>query len=82
MLIDDVIDNDHGIDWDNSIILNQDDFFKRRIKESNLDTETWLILQEVHSYTTEVEIGLTARPMSWLKLHHLKLLPVHCITSH
>jgi len=31
------IDNDHGIDRENSIILNQeDDFFKRRIKEAIL----------------------------------------------
>ena len=29
------IDNNHGIDWENRIILNQEDnFFKRRIKEA------------------------------------------------
>ena len=27
---------DHGIDWENSIILNQEDDFKRRIKEAIL----------------------------------------------
>jgi len=49
------IDSDHGIDWENSIILNQEDnFLKRRIKEA-------ILIQKDDNFNQD--IGLTVSPI-------------------
>jgi len=79
------IDNDHGIDWENSIILNQEDnFFKRRIKEAILiqkhDNFNQGIGLAVSPIWTSVVQRCTSCKITLPKI--TSCIMSHCITSH